>query len=217
MEQAYQILHRGGGAEIVEKKSRFIAAAVPVNTEEEALAVIEKIKKKYWDARHNCYAYVIGDRHQLQRFSDDGEPSQTAGKPILEVLLGADVHNALIVVTRYFGGVLLGTGGLVRAYTKAAQEGLAAGCVVEKIPGFLWELETDYNGIGKITYQLAKEDIPVVSTVYTDQVRVQALVAQTKAGALKKALTEATSGRIVFADEHAVWFSVPEKEPYIYG
>lgn len=216
MEQAYQILHRSGSAEIVEKKSRFIAAAVPVKTEEEALAVIEKIKKKYWDARHNCYAYVLGDRHQLQRFSDDGEPSQTAGKPILEVLLGADVHNALIVVTRYFGGVLLGTGGLVRAYTKAAQEGLAAGCVVEKIPGFLWELETDYNGIGKITYQLAKEEIPVVSTVYTDQVRVQALVAQTKAGALKKALTEATSGRIVFAEERAVWFSVLDKEPYIY-
>ena len=110
---AYKIVYEAGEGEIVEKKSRFIAHVLPVEEEEQALEKIEQIKKQYWDARHNCYAYVIGKKQELQRFSDDGEPSGTAGKPILEVLLGEEIHNALVVVTRYFGGTLLGTGGLV--------------------------------------------------------------------------------------------------------
>ena len=111
----YKIVHRGGQGEIVEKKSRFIATVCPVMSEEEAISFIEKTKKKYWDARHNCHAFVIGERNEISRCSDDGEPSGTAGKPMLDVLLGAGVHNVCVVVTRYFGGTLLGTGGLVRA------------------------------------------------------------------------------------------------------
>ena len=122
----YRTIYRGGEDEIVEKKSRFIATVVPVNTEEEALEFVEKTRKKYWDARHNCFAYIIGERGQLQRCSDDGEPNGTAGKPMLDVLLGNELRNVAVVVTRYFGGTLLGTGGLVRAYSGAVKAGLDA-------------------------------------------------------------------------------------------
>ena len=132
MTETYKILYRGGEGEIVEKKSRFIATTRPVESEEEAAAFIEEMRKKYWDARHNCSAYVIGDRGQTSRCSDDGEPPQTAGRPMLDVLLGAEVRNVCVVVTRYFGGTLLGTGGLVRAYSSAVQEGLKASIIVEK-------------------------------------------------------------------------------------
>ena len=122
--QKYKILYKEGEAEISEKKSRFIAHIAPAQTEEEAQAFIEKIKKQYWDARHNCYAYIIGDKGQIQRFSDDGEPQGTAGKPILDIIAATGLVNCLIIVTRYFGGVLLGTGGLIRAYQASAKAGL---------------------------------------------------------------------------------------------
>ena len=119
-------IRNGGSGEIVEKKSRFIANVFSVDDEETAVRYINEVKKKYWDARHNCSAYVIGDKNELQRFSDDGEPSGTAGKPILEIIDKSGVHNCLIVVTRYFGGTLLGTGGLIRAYQASAKAGLDA-------------------------------------------------------------------------------------------
>ena len=121
MLEHYKTIYEGGEGELVEKKSRFIATVRPVETEEEALAFIEEMKKKYWDARHNCYVYSVGMNREATRCSDDGEPSGTAGRPMLDVLLGAGIYNAAIVVTRYFGGVLLGTGGLVRAYSGAVQ------------------------------------------------------------------------------------------------
>lgn len=119
-----KVLIEGGQGEIMEKKSRFIADVRKVESEEEATAFIEEIKKKYWDARHHCSAFVIGQKGQLTRCSDDGEPSGTAGRPMLEVLLGEGICDIAVVVTRYFGGVLLGTGGLVRAYSAAVKEGL---------------------------------------------------------------------------------------------
>ena len=170
MEEKYKILYQGGQGELTEKKSRFIATTRPVETEEEAAAFVEEMKKKYWDARHNCYAYAIGDRGQTARCSDDGEPAQTAGRPILDVLLGAGVRNACVVVTRYFGGVLLGTGGLVRAYSGAAQEGLKASIVVEKCLGRKLLITTDYNGIGKLQYIAGQMGIAIRDTQYTDQV-----------------------------------------------
>ena len=123
---SYRVLLSGGEGEIVEKKSRFIATIRKCETEEEAVAFIEEMKKKYWDARHNCSAFIIGSRGELTRCSDDGEPSGTAGRPMLEVLTGSGIRNIAVVVTRYFGGTLLGTGGLVRAYTQAVKEGLQA-------------------------------------------------------------------------------------------
>ena len=124
-----------------EKKSRFIATVRLVEKEEDALAFIEEMKKKYWDARHNCYAYSIGEHREFTRCSDDGEPSGTAGRPMLDVILGEDIYNVAVVVTRYFGGVLLGTGGLVRAYSGAVQAGLGASKVIEKHHGISWRLQ----------------------------------------------------------------------------
>ena len=124
MRKAYKILYREGTGELIEKKSRFIASFRSVKTEEEAQAFIEEMRKKYWDASHNCYAWVLGENGEGKRCSDDGEPSQTAGKPMLDVLEGEGIVNICVVVTRYFGGTLLGTGGLVRAYSGAVKEGL---------------------------------------------------------------------------------------------
>ena len=113
MQETYKFSHTPGVGEIIEKKSRFIATVAPVKTEEDALKFIEGCRKQYWDASHNCTAFTIGSRHQLTRCSDDGEPAGTAGRPMLDVLLGEDIHDTAVVVTRYFGGTLLGTGGLV--------------------------------------------------------------------------------------------------------
>ena len=156
----YCAVYEGGQGEIVEKKSRFIATVLPIETEEEALEFIAKMKKKYWDARHNCYAYVIGERQELQRCSDDGEPNGTAGRPMLDVLLHEDIHNTVVVVTRYFGGVLLGTGGLVRAYQKATRSGLESSVIIEKQRGVFGNIVTDYNGDRKDPVYISAEQYP---------------------------------------------------------
>lgn len=191
----YKVLEKGGEGEIVEKKSRFISTLAPVDSEEEAAAFIESIKKKYWDARHNCSAFVLGERAQITRCSDDGEPSGTAGKPMLEVLLGAGVRNAAVVVTRYFGGTLLGTGGLVRAYTQAVQAGLENCSVARMQYGCELGIRTDYNGIGKIQYLLGQRGLEIKSSEYTDIVTLKLEVPFEECGALCKELTEATAGR----------------------
>ena len=147
----------GGEGEIVEKKSRFIATVRPVASEEEAVAFIAEMKKKYWDARHNCSAFVIGDRQELSRCSDDGEPAQTAGRPMLDVLLREEIHNVAVVVTRYFGGVLLGTGGLVRAYTSSAKLGLAAAGVCDVCERSVLTYALDYTYLAKLQ-NLAAQD-----------------------------------------------------------
>lgn len=188
-------VYEGGTGEIIEKKSRFIATVRPVESEEEAVAFIGEMKKKYWDARHNCSAFVIGENQEISRCSDDGEPAQTAGRPMLDVLLKEEIHNVAVVVTRYFGGVLLGTGGLVRAYQKATQEGLAASIVIDKQLGKKLTIETDYTGLGKIQYLAAKEEITVLDTAYTDQVTLSLMVPEEKQEQFEKNLVEATSGK----------------------
>ena len=193
--EPYKAVVQGGSGEIEEKKSRFIANVSPVRTEEEAFAFIEAMRKKYWDARHNCYAYVLGEKAQVMRFSDDGEPSGTAGKPILEVLLGMDVRDAVIVVTRYFGGTLLGTGGLVRAYTQAAQAGMTASRVCTMRYGTQYKITTDYNGIGKIQYIMGLRKIMIEEPSYKDIVSLKATVPYEDVGELLKEITEATAGK----------------------
>lgn len=190
----YKIIEYGGTGEIVEKKSRFIADVKAVCTEEEAVAFIEAIKKRYWDARHHCYAYVLGEQGQTLRFSDDGEPSGTAGRPILEVLTGSGIRNLVLVVTRYFGGTLLGTGGLVRAYTQAAQAGLAACQTAVMRYGCELTVETDYNGIGKIQYLLGQRGIPIEESTYTERVSMVCRVTLEEKDGLLKEITEATAG-----------------------
>lgn len=216
MKKSYLTLFEGGEGTIIEKKSRFIATIEPVETVEEAEAFIEKTKKKYWDARHNCHAFSVGTNMPLSRCSDDGEPSGTAGKPMLEVLTGRGIHNAAVVVTRYFGGTLLGTGGLVRAYTQAVQEGLKNCKLVEKYSGILMKLSMDYTDLGKVTYILNEMSIYIENTEYTDGVVMNILIPEDETETVKKKLTEATSGRIRMEEGEQVTFGKVEGEVLIF-
>lgn len=211
-----KIVYKGGEGEIVEKKSRFIATIVPVESEDEALAFIAAMKKKYWNATHNCSAFVVGENYEIQRCSDDGEPQGTAGRPMLDVLLGEEIHNAAVVVTRYFGGTLLGTGGLVRAYSKSVQEGLRCSTIIEKKVGELMMIQTDYNGIGKIQYLLGQRGLSVVDSEYSDIVVIQTLVPQDQIKELKEAITEGTNGRAKFLEEEPVCYAFLDGEPLIF-
>lgn len=203
MLDSYVTLVHGGEGEIIEKKSRFIGKAEPVSSEEEAYAFIEKIKKKHYDARHNCFAFSVGEEMPLLRFSDDGEPQGTAGKPILEVINGSGIHNICIVVTRYFGGVLLGTGGLVRAYTDAAKEAVKA-CttrLVQRI--FPVEVKTGYTDMGKLQYILNERQINITDTVFAEDVIFKIEVPVCKKNEIIDEITEATNARasITVGDE----------------
>lgn len=208
MADSCKIIYEGKQAEIVEKKSRFIANVRAVWSEEEAVAFIDEMRKKYWDARHNCSAYVIGDRNECMRSSDDGEPQGTAGHPMLDVLVGQGIHNAAVVVTRYFGGTLLGTGGLVRAYSSAVQAGLLASTVVERHLGVRLSIETDYNGIGKIQHLLGQRKLTILNSEYTDKVVLEALVPQDDLQILKNEVTEATNGQAVLKASKELYYAV---------
>ena len=212
MVEQYKTVYEGGTGEIVEKKSRFIANVRPVETEEEALAFIEEMKKKYWDARHNCSAYILGERQEQMRCSDDGEPSQTAGKPMMDVLDGAGLTNTAVVVTRYFGGTLLGTGGLVRAYSAAVQEGLKNSRIITKYWGTELLVGTDYNGIGKLQYLFGQRQIPILDAEYTDQVQFTVLVPVSRVQEIRKAVTEATSGQATVEEKRNLYFAEVDGE-----
>lgn len=195
MLEKYKTIYCGGEGEIIEKKSRFIATVRLVENEQEALNFIEEMRKKYWNATHNCFAYVIGENRETIRCSDDGEPSGTAGKPMLDVLLGEGMYNTAVVVTRYFGGTLLGTGGLVRAYSKAVQEGLLQSDVIEKQYGTIIEIGTDYNGVGKIQYLIGERKIPILNSEYTDKVKIKVILPIAVVDKFCADLTESTNGR----------------------
>ena len=193
---AYKVLLEGGQGEIVEKKSRFIATVRSCETEEEAQAFLEEMKKRYWDAKHNCFAYVLGSRGEYTRYSDDREPAGTAGKPMLEVLLGEGIRNVAVVVTRYFGGTLLGTGGLVRAYTQAVQEGLR-NCVVGVMrQGMELSVETDYNGVGKLLYLFGQEQMEPLECSYGECVKWKLIVPVDRVEKQEKEMTDVTNGKV---------------------
>ena len=148
-----------------------------------------------------------GKNREFTRCSDDGEPSGTAGRPMLDVILGEDIYNVAVVVTRYFGGVLLGTGGLVRAYSKAVQEGLAGSIVIEKKKGISLKVTTDYTGIGRIQYIAGERQIPILDSEYTDKVVLKLLVPDTETQAVQKAITEGTNGRAGMEKEKELYFA----------
>ena len=208
MLECYKTVYRGSEGEIIEKKSRFIATVRLVESEEEALAFIEEMRKKYWNATHNCYAYVIGERRELVRCSDDGEPGGTAGRPMLDVLLGENLYNTAVVVTRYFGGTLLGTGGLVRAYSRAVQEGLAQSDIIEKIYGAILQIETDYNGLGKIQYLIGERKIPVLESEYTDKVVLRIILPVGEVEKIQAELVEATNGKVITEMAEKLYYAV---------
>ncbi len=189
-----KILYKGGEGEIVEKKSRFIATLRPIASEEEAAQFLAEIRKKYWDARHHCSAFVLGERGDLTRCSDDGEPSGTAGRPMLDVLTGEGLTGCMAVVTRYFGGTLLGTGGLVRAYGGAVREGLKNCVLLTCIEGVRLVISSDYTDLGKIQYILG-EKATQENTEYTDRVTSTVLLPAADEERVRKKLTDATGGR----------------------
>ena len=203
----YRTVYSGGEAEIIEKKSRFIATVKPVKSEEEAIAFIESLKKKYWNATHNCSAYVIGEHFQVQRCSDDGEPSGTAGKPMLDVLLVEQIHDTVVVVTRYFGGTLLGTGGLVRAYQSSTKAGLEASVVITKMHGHKVSIQTDYTRLGKIQYILGQRGITILNTEYTDKVDLEVLLPEEVVKQVMAEITEGTNGQAVMEIVEECYFA----------
>ena len=204
----YKTIQQEATGEITEKKSRFIATLRPVSTEEEALAFIAEMKKKYWDARHNCSAYIIGTDKPLERCSDDGEPSRMAGMPMLEVLKGSGLSNVCAVVTRYFGGILLGTGGLVRAYQAATAEGIKNSVILTCKYLNRIKLILDYTAYGKVQYYAASEHLSMEEPVFSDSVSVTFLLSDEERGRLLSYATEATSGKAGIEDLGKSWATV---------
>lgn len=196
--EAFKEVFEGIEASVEEKKSVFICHLYKVVTEEEAAVLIEKVKKEYWDARHNCYAYIIGDEGRVKKFSDDGEPSMTAGRPMLDILEANDLRNVLAVVTRYFGGTLLGTGGLIRNYQAAVTEGIKASIVIDKIPACIMNITSGYNENGKMKYILSKENVPMLNTDYSDNVTMTILLPLDDKERILKQLTQAVNARAEF-------------------
>lgn len=168
----YKTLHEFGTDEITIEKSTFIGYAKPIKTEEEAVEFINEIKKKHKDARHNVWAYTVGKSMNIQRYSDDGEPQGTAGIPTLEVIKKEELRDVVVVVTRYFGGIKLGAGGLVRAYTKGAKIGLEAGKIIEKIMYQEVKIKIDYNQLGKVQNEIMNMGYFIKDTIYEDNVEI---------------------------------------------
>ncbi len=200
MLNTYRTVADFGQDEIIIEKSTFIGYAKPVTCEEEALAFIQEIKKKHRDATHNVPAYVLGEHNDIQRCNDDGEPSGTAGVPVLEVLKKEDVRDVAVVVTRYFGGIKLGTGGLVRAYTKGAKIALEAAGIITKVLYQTIIVSVDYTMLGTIQNHLRLQQYDTKDIVYEDIVHLHVWVALDDVEHFKNLMVEWTNGRAVITD-----------------
>lgn len=206
MLERYSTIREQANAEIVIKKSRFIGYAKPVETEEEAIQFIDEIKRMNRSATHNCSAYVVGERDQFQKASDDGEPSGTAGKPILEVIKHKGLKNVAVVVTRYFGGIMLGAGGLVRAYTDGSVAGIeAAGEIVRVLHKEVY-VDVDYTWYGKLENELHGRGTRVGGTEFTDRVIVKCLPEVPEADAFIEWITDLTAGQAVINEGESVYY-----------
>ena len=168
----YKTLHKFGVDEYIVEKSTFIGYAKPIKTEEEAIEFVNEIKKKHNDATHNVWAYTVGENMNIQRYSDDGEPQGTAGIPTLEVIKKEDLRDVVVVVTRYFGGIKLGAGGLVRAYTKGAKVGIEAGIVIEKVKYTEVKIKIEYTQLGRIQNEIMNLGFKVKDTIYSEDVEL---------------------------------------------
>ncbi|MEK5253008.1 YigZ family protein [Paenibacillus sp. FSL F4-0125] len=207
MLEQYRTVRSSGSKEVVIRKSRFIGHVMPVENEEEAMLFIEDIKKKHRDATHNCSAYVIGERDEIQRQSDDGEPSGTAGKPILEVIRNQGVKNVAIVVTRYFGGIMLGAGGLIRAYTDGAVLALEAGEVITRVLRREVFVEIDYTWLGKVENELRGRGIQTGETLFTDKVTLLCLPRNDEGDAFMAWITDLTQGQALVTEGRRIYYS----------
>lgn len=206
MLERYRTVRNAGQKEIVIKKSRFISYIRPVEREEKAVAFIEEIKKLHWNATHNCSAYMIGERDEIQKQSDDGEPSGTAGKPILEVIRNQGLKNVAIVVTRYFGGIMLGAGGLIRAYTDGAVAAIEAGEVIMRVLHREVFVELDYTWLGKVENELRNRGIRMGDTDFTDKVKLTCLPLNGETEAFKRWMTDMTQGQSLITEGNQLYF-----------
>lgn len=192
--ESYKTIAHEGEAVIVEKKSRFIAAAAPVGTEEQALEFLQSRRSKYPDARHNVYAYVIAENN-IFRYSDDGEPAGTAGMPVLDVIRKAGIVDCAIVVTRYFGGTLLGTGGLVRAYSESAAKAMADAAPVMRMLCDIVSIKTDYTTSGRLSHYFSQNGVMLENTIYDTGVTYLACVPVGEAERFLSDITELSNGQ----------------------
>ncbi|NYB76027.1 YigZ family protein [Sedimentibacter hydroxybenzoicus DSM 7310] len=206
----YKSVHKIGRDEIIINKSKFIGTSVPVENEEEALSFIDSVRKEFKDASHNCYAYVIGENKNIQRYSDDKEPSGTAGMPILNVINQENLINTAVVVTRYFGGVMLGAGGLVRAYTKGAKISLESGIIVERNLYYDVSFNLDYTLLGKMDNDLQKNNIIIKDKIYLETVKYSLLIKDDGIENIRTLLNEITNGKIDINIGHPAYYSVAD-------
>lgn len=181
-------------SQYIVKKSKFISNVVPIKDNKEAEEYIDVFRKKHWDATHNVYAYTLGLNNGIQKFSDDGEPSGTAGKPVLEVIKSKDIKNVLVVVTRYFGGILLGAGGLIRAYSESASIGLDNSNIIKRIKSDAYEITADYNMLGKLQWELNQKNIIIEDIKYTENVLIRIYVPVNYNMDLEQFIMNITSG-----------------------
>ncbi len=197
MQKDYKTILNSAVAEYEEKKSRFIASVSPVDTEEQALEFINTLKSKYWDATHNVYAYFVGGDSVIQRFSDDGEPSGTAGMPVLEVIKRKGVQNIVVVVTRYFGGTLLGAAGLIRAYGKSAALGIEAAEVIDRKLCKEVKVVVEYTLFGKLQSFLISNDYIIDEVIYAQDVEILLYIPIKDTEDFSQKITEVTNARSI--------------------
>lgn len=204
---AYLTIKGYGEDSFDEKKSEFIGYIKRTESEEEAKAFVAEIKNKHKDATHNCYAYIVGQNMNIQRYSDDGEPQGTAGIPILEVIKKNEITDCTVVVTRYFGGILLGAGGLTRAYTKGAAVAIKAAGIVDKVLGIRINITLEYDLLGKVQYICGQNQWHIENIDYTDVVDLYILAEKQESEIIKQSLMEQTNGKvIIFEDEEGLYF-----------
>jgi uncharacterized YigZ family protein len=208
----YKTVQAYGQAEIVIRKSRFIGHAAPAASEREAIDFIERIKKEHHTATHNCSAYMVGDRDEFQKQSDDGEPSGTAGKPILEVVKHQSLKNIAVVVTRYFGGIMLGAGGLIRAYSDGAAAGIEAAVVINQVLHQQVKVHIDYTWLGKIENELRHRNIMVGETQFADNVVITCLPHFTDKDSFMAWITDLTQGQAAIELGEAQYKAHPRGE-----
>ncbi len=200
MKSEYKTVSKAASAELIEKRSRFIASVRPVQTEEEALQFLEDLKKKYWDAKHNVYAYII-EENNIQRYSDDGEPAGTAGVPVLDMIKKEGLSNLVVVVTRYFGGILLGTGGLVHAYSKSAKLGIEAAEPLKMVLCRDVKISCDYSLLGKVQNEVLGQGFRISDTEYGENVMVSVLVPVGDVDRFESSMIDSTNGRVTIRKE----------------
>ena len=213
MEKRFKTLWRRSEAEVIVEKSRFIGYAKPIQNEEEAVAFIEEVKALHKSANHHVPIYVLGDHYEIQRYSDDGEPSGTAGIPILEMVKKEGIKNLVIVITRYFGGIKLGTGGLVRAYTAAAKSVISESKVIEKVLHDLTKVRLEYHLLGKVQNSILNNGYPIKETIFDDAVNIYTYTEVDKTDDFIKTITDITSGKAIITIEYTEYRDLLDGKP----